>query len=414
MTNNTNELAVLQKDITDIVLGKVAELESQGVQLPQNYNAANALKQAFFKINEAEISFKNGGGLYMEKYGNTPAGKASVANALLDMIQQGLNPGKNQCYFIVYGAKLQLSRSYFGTQVALKRLGEIKDVWANVVYEGDEFEIEMDRDREVLKIHKTSFLNKDNPIIGAYCVVEKADGEKVLTVMTKKQIDTSWGKAKTDKVQKEFPEEMAKRTVINRAAKAFINTSDDSDLMPEAFNRTTENDYDYSKDKPTETAQSLTEKFNYMKQAEKVEEPATTETNALPENTTLPAKEVPDMSNLAQEQVEITDKARTDDKGHEVTTYEGHTGYIAPDIQEYFEQEYAKSGVKVVPGHWPSMETEAEVDHWLEGLQMMEAAFEEFEPNRSEENITEPVQTDLGVIPEFGREEGINYGEETK
>ena len=37
---------------------------------------------------------------------------------------------------------------------------------------------------------------------------------------------------------------MAKRTVINRAAKAFLNTSDDSDLLVDAINRTTENEFE--------------------------------------------------------------------------------------------------------------------------------------------------------------------------
>ncbi|WP_262343194.1 recombinase RecT, partial [Lactiplantibacillus plantarum] len=49
------------------------------------------------------------------------------------------------------------------------------------------------------------------------------NGNRTYTVMTKKDIDTSWSHAKTKKVQNEFPEEMAKRTVINRAAKFYIN-----------------------------------------------------------------------------------------------------------------------------------------------------------------------------------------------
>ena len=47
-----------------------------------------------------------------------------------------------------------------------------------------------------------------------------------------------------DIVQNNFPQEMAKRTVINRAAKQFFNTSDDNDLFIDAVNRTTENEYD--------------------------------------------------------------------------------------------------------------------------------------------------------------------------
>ncbi|MCG3082651.1 recombinase RecT, partial [Pseudomonas aeruginosa] len=45
----------------------------------------------------------------------------SKPNALLDMVTQGLNPAKNQCYFIPYGNKMQLQRSYHGIVMKLKR-----------------------------------------------------------------------------------------------------------------------------------------------------------------------------------------------------------------------------------------------------------------------------------------------------
>ena len=62
--------------------------------------------------------------------------RESIANSLLDMVVQGLSPAKTQCYFIVYGNKLQMNRSYFGTQAVLKRLTNVKDIWSNVIYEG--------------------------------------------------------------------------------------------------------------------------------------------------------------------------------------------------------------------------------------------------------------------------------------
>ena len=63
--------------------------------------------------------------------------------------------------------------------------------------------------------------------------------------MTKKEIETAWSQSKTSgAVQKKFPQEMAQRTVINRAAKRYINTSDDSDLLVQAINNSTENEYD--------------------------------------------------------------------------------------------------------------------------------------------------------------------------
>lgn len=239
MSNNNqqqNQLTLIQKDITDEVSNKLTELENGGLALPPNYNAHNALKSAFFKLQE------------VKDRQNRPAlevcSKASIANTLLDMVTQGLSPAKTQCYFIVYGDQLQLNRSYFGTQAVLKRLTGVKDIWANVIFDGDVFEYEIAGGREKLVKHETQFLNRDNPILGAYAVVQLEDGEEVLTVMTKKEIDASWSQAKTKNVQNKFPQEMAKRTVINRAAKAFINTSDDSDLLVDAINRSTENEYE--------------------------------------------------------------------------------------------------------------------------------------------------------------------------
>lgn len=365
-----NELALLQRDITDVVLDKVTELEEQGVQLPMNYNVANALKQAFFKINEVQLSYKEGGGLYMEKYGNTPVGKASVANSLLDMIQQGLNPGKNQCYFIAYGQKLQMSRSYFGTQTALKRLSDIEEVKAEVIHQGDVFEIGSVENETVVTKFVPSFENLDNPIVGAFATITKTDGTKAYTIMTKKQIDQSWSKAKVQKVQQEFPEEMAKRTVINRAAKPFINTSDDADLFSDAFNRTTEGDYDYSKQETSKKAQTITDRFKTMKQAEAVQDEKNVETAE-----TKQLKRSSEETEGAEERINVEKKY--DEKGYEITTYEGYTGYIAPEIEAYFEQEYQKAGIKVVPGHWPSMETREDVDEWVASLKEMEAAMNE-------------------------------------
>lgn len=240
MTNQNQSVALIQKDITDAVSQNIERLQSEGLSLPQNYSHSNALKSAFFKLQETVD--RN------SKPALEVCTKESIANALLDMVVQGLSPAKTQCYFIVYGSKLQLNRSYFGTQAVLKRLTNVKDIWANVIFEGDDFVYEIDRGREKLVSHGTKFENRDNKILGAYAVIKNGDDEEILTVMTKKEIDASWSQGKTKNVQDKFPAEMAKRTVINRAAKAFINTSDDSDLLVEAINNTTENEYEERKE----------------------------------------------------------------------------------------------------------------------------------------------------------------------
>lgn len=223
----------MQKDLTEKVGKRVAAMEQEGLALPKNYNYQNALKSAFFELDKVP--------------GIENCTPSSIANALLNMITQGLSPAKTQCYFIAYGKELQMQRSYFGTVAALKRLEEVENISAEVIHEGDTFEIGSNDEMEtIVKKFEPKFENLDKPLIGAFATIKKTDGTISFTIMTKKEIDQSWSqsRSKTNRVQRNFSQEMAKRTVLNRAAKMFINTSDDSDLLSGAINQTTENEYD--------------------------------------------------------------------------------------------------------------------------------------------------------------------------
>lgn len=279
MTNQSNQMAVMQKDITDQVSNRISQLQDDGLALPKDYNPQNALKAAWFKLQQTKDR------------SNRPAlqvcTRSSIANALLDMVTQGLSPAKTQCYFIVYGNEVQLQRSYFGTIAAVKRLSSVKDIDAQVVHQGDEFAIGAD---ELGRINVTKFVpkfeNLDKPIKGAFAFIELADGRVDYTVMTQKQIQTSWGQSRQHNVQQKFGDEMAKRTVINRAAKMYINTSDDSDLLTGSINTVTANEYedeperkDVTPETPKSTADKLVEGFkqeqeqNHEEEKETAEEP---------------------------------------------------------------------------------------------------------------------------------------------
>lgn len=227
-----NEIALKEKNITDNVLNKVKELkEYRAIKIPANYSPENALKSAWLILQTVTTGEKNGKKPVLEV-----CTKDSIANALLDMVVQGLNPMKKQCYFIAYGNELKLSRSYMGTVAVAKTYTSVKKVNAFVIYEGDEFEFEIDTENGTRKItkHKQSLDNFNaDKIKGAYAVVQfNDDTPNYVEIMSMTQIRKSWAKTKTGgATQKEFPEEMAKRTVINRACKMLINTSDDTVLF---------------------------------------------------------------------------------------------------------------------------------------------------------------------------------------
>lgn len=242
----TNQVAqAKQPKLTDLVLGRIDEMkQTQSLSLPKNYNASNALNAAFLELQK------------VQDRNHRPALEVcshdSIVKSLLDMTLQGLSPAKDQCYFIVYGKELQMQRSYFGTVAAVKRLDGVKKVRAEVVHEGDEFEIGSDDDMElIVKKFVPKFENLDKPIVGAFALIKTDEGNSY-TVMSKHEIDQSWAQTrqKNNAVQRNFSQEMAKRTVLNRAAKMFINTSDDSDLLTGAINETTSNDYDDDQQAP--------------------------------------------------------------------------------------------------------------------------------------------------------------------
>ena len=266
-----NQVAQQQKPtkLTDLVLDRVKQMQdTQDLSLPKNYNASNALNAAFLELQK------------VQDRNHRPALEVcshdSIVKSLLDMTLQGLSPAKDQCYFIAYGNELQMQRSYFGTVAAVKRLDGVKKVRAEVVHEKDDFEIGANEDMElVVKRFVPKFENQDNQIVGAFAMIKTDEGTD-FTVMTKKEIDQSWAQTrqKNNKVQQNFSQEMAKRTVLNRAAKMFINTSDDSDLLTGAINDTTSNEYDDERRDVTpennehqQTTKELLDGFNKSQEA---------------------------------------------------------------------------------------------------------------------------------------------------
>lgn len=232
-------VTVQEKNITEKTLERIKTLEKSGdLTFPQNYNYGNAIKSAYLILSETKD--KSGKPVLQT------CSQASIANALLDMTIQGLSPAKKQCYFIPYGNQLQLSKSYLGNIAATKRLKGVKNVYANCIYEKDEFSYTIDLETGLKKItkHEQSFENIDlNKIKGAYAVVVMEDGNNYVEVMNINQIKNAWnmGAAKGgSKAHTNFSDEMAKKTVINRACKNFVNTSDDSDILIESINRTNE------------------------------------------------------------------------------------------------------------------------------------------------------------------------------
>jgi recombination protein RecT len=232
--NQKTDLALMKRDVVDVVTQRIGQLVGDGkLHLPADYSAENALMAAWLKLQSTVDKDKR------------PAldvcTKDSIANALLDLIVQGLTPAKDQCYFVVYGDKLVCLRSYFGDEALLKRVYPEARVYAEPIYQGDELEYEIQRGRKRITKHKQKFgsVGDLNTIVGAYAVVEPGDGhEPHCEIMTIDQIKKAWSRGENwpprqgkMSAHTDHPEEFVKKTVIARACKRMINSSNDSYLV---------------------------------------------------------------------------------------------------------------------------------------------------------------------------------------
>ena len=235
MSNNT-QLQV-KKETIDVVTSRIKEFQNKGeLFFPTNYIPENALKSAWLLIQETQDKDK--------KCALDICSQASIANSLLSMAVQGLNPDKKQCYFIVYGNKLVMQRSYFGSMSVARAVNQnIEEIYAMIVFQGDEFEYQIIRGKKVVTKHTQKLENvKKDEIIAAYCTVIYKDGKEESTIMTLNEIKQAWkmskmypidanGNIKKDSTHDKFMADMCAKTVINKACKPIINASDDSNIV---------------------------------------------------------------------------------------------------------------------------------------------------------------------------------------
>lgn len=246
----------------DEALAKAIAMNEAGTLLfPKDYSPQNAVQEAWIVIKESGLDTKC-----------TPD---SIGAALYSMVVQGLSISKKQCYPIPYGNKLTMQRSYFGTTSLAKRCGMQDEPIARVVYADDVFEYGFNTKTGELEIYKheqkLQNIHKDK-IIGGYVYVILPSGRIKVLVKTMDEIRQAWMQGQTkgqSPAHKNFPAEMACRTLINAACKLVINTSDDSYL----FDAKDEESADVAEEKRNETVRQAEESTSYIDVTEVPEAP---------------------------------------------------------------------------------------------------------------------------------------------
>lgn len=152
----------------------------------------------------------------------------SFRNAIINVASMGvsLNPAAKEAYLVPRGGAICLDISYMGLQTIAQQSGAVLWSKAKLVYSNDNY---VNTGIDTAPEHTYSAFGKRGDMVGAYCVAKLADGSFMTEEMTAEDINRIKGRSQSAKGNSspwstDFGE-MAKKTVIKRAAKSWPRTT---------------------------------------------------------------------------------------------------------------------------------------------------------------------------------------------
>lgn len=151
-----------------------------------------------------------------------------MASVTLDLMP---NTPEQLAFIIPYGDKVQFQTGYRGLIQLARRSGEIKTINAELVFEGDDFDIQFGTERKI--VHKPDFaVNRTDysKVTHAYATAKLTNDEDQFVVMTRDELNKVQKVAKaasTDAPWATWPERMALKTVLKRLAQVLPTSTDD-------------------------------------------------------------------------------------------------------------------------------------------------------------------------------------------
>ena len=205
MAENKTQVAVKEKQSFSVML--TDKLESVKEALPQDFNKARFVQNAIALLNDNP---------QLQKYSQPQLMAGLMKGAYL-----GLDFYSKECYLIPYGDQLNYQTDYRGAKKLAKKysIRPIKDIYAKLVREGDEFEEVIINGEQGINFKPKPF--NDGKIIGAFAVCLYQDGGLVYDTMSLADLENTRksSKASNSPAWKNFTGEMYKKTVLHRLCK---------------------------------------------------------------------------------------------------------------------------------------------------------------------------------------------------
>lgn len=224
-----NEVAKVEKTglaeskpttFSEYLMGQLVKVEDA---LPVNFNKARFVQNSIALLNDNPA---------IRKFS-----QPQIAAGLLKGSYLGLDFLNKECYLVSYGNSLNFQIDYRGNVKLAKKysIRPIKDIYAKLVRQGDEFDMWID-DCGTQKITFKPLPFNDGKIVGAFAVCLYEDGGMICDTMSLADLENTRkaSKAANSPAWQKFTGEMYKKTVLHRLCK-MIELEFDNERQTKLF-----------------------------------------------------------------------------------------------------------------------------------------------------------------------------------
>ena len=210
--------------LMNIYEGLNNKLEMQVEALPKEFNKQRFVQNCMTVLQDGKADFSK-------------CDANSVVRTLMKGAFLGLDFFNGECYAIPYGGNVSFQTDYKGEVKLCKKYSSvpIKDIYAKVVREGDEFEEVIVNGQQSINFKPKTF--NDGDIIGAFAVCLYRDGSMIYDTMSKADIEATrknYSKMAQGQAWTKSYGEMCKKTVLRRLCK-LIDLNFDYAEQAQAF-----------------------------------------------------------------------------------------------------------------------------------------------------------------------------------
>lgn len=143
----------------------------------------------------------------------------SIYLGLLACAVTGLEPGalKGEAYLVPFKNEATFMVGYRGIIKQARRSREVVALWSNVVYDGDDFEVDLGSANRI--VHKPRFGARGDNIIAAYAIARLANGQDEIELMDRADLDHVREAGNQGPAWKEWGDQMMRKAPIRRLGK---------------------------------------------------------------------------------------------------------------------------------------------------------------------------------------------------